>query len=456
MVTRNVLDEKGGEAGLIFDILVFIISLVMVAYIFRHLFFTYYALFGTPQQRLFRRIAGIYQPRVTVLIPAHNEEHVIGNLLERITELTYPKDRIEVIVIDDASTDRTGEIADEFARRYHNIKVIHRRNGGRGKPDALSTGIKFSNGEVILTFDADYCPQLDVIEKLVAPFVDPEVGAVQGRVTVVNEEDSIVSKIVTLERIGGYRVDQTVRDELVLIPQYAGTVGGFRREVLKRVGGWDANMLAEDTDLTIRCILKGYQVRYVGDAECYEEAVTTWRTYWNQRYRWAKGHMQCAFRHLGNVLKTKHLSALEKAELTLLLGIYFVPILIMLGWIAGVGAYLTNFKTMIPFHVLILSTFTYSAVGNFAPFFEVGAAAYLDNRRRLLWLLPILTLPFLMMVVCCTKAFIDLVLTWDGYHKWNHTSHMGNGYDGRRKGFNGLNCVKNGLAPLQAQNEGGK
>ncbi|MFQ6095802.1 MAG: glycosyltransferase, partial [Candidatus Bathyarchaeia archaeon] len=98
---------------MILDILIFIISLVMVAYMFRHFFFTYYALFGTPQQRLFRRVAGTYQPEVTVLIPAHNEELVIGNLLERMTELTYPKDRLEVVVIDDASTDRTGEIADE-------------------------------------------------------------------------------------------------------------------------------------------------------------------------------------------------------------------------------------------------------------------------------------------------------------------------------------------------------
>ncbi|MFQ6095500.1 MAG: glycosyltransferase, partial [Candidatus Bathyarchaeia archaeon] len=366
------------------------------------------------------------------------------------------KDRLEVVVIDDASTDRTGEIADEFARRYSYIKVIHRRNGGRGKPSALNSGIRFSNGEIILTFDADYYPQLDIIEKLVAPFVDPEVGAVQGRVTVVNEEDSIVSKIVTLERIGGYRVNQTARDKLVLIPQYGGTVGGFRREILKRIGGWDSNMLAEDTDLTIRCILNGYQVRYVGDAECYEEAVTTWRAYWNQRYRWAKGHMQCAFRHLGNVLRTKHLSGLEKAELTLLLGIYFVPILIMVGWIVGVGAYLTNNKTMIPFYALILSTFTYSAVGNFAPFFEIGAAAYLDNRSRLLWMLPILTFPFLIMVLCCTKAFIDLVLTRDGNHRWNHTLHNGNGYNGRRNGLNGLNGGKNSLSPLQAHNRGGK
>ncbi len=327
----------------------------------------------------------------------------------------------------------------EFAKRYGYIKVIHRKNGGRGKPAALNDGIKFSNGEIILTFDADYYPQLDIIEKLVAPFVDPEVGAVQGRVTVINEEDSLVSKIVTLERIGGYRVDQAARDSLVLIPQYGGTVGGFRREVLEKVGGWNLKMLAEDTDLTIRCILNGYQVRYINDAECYEEAVTTWRAYWNQRYRWAKGHMQCAIKHLKNVLKTKHLSIVEKVELTLLLSIYFTPIIILVGWMAGIGAYLTIDKPIIPSYILILSTFTYSTVGNFAPFFEIGAAAYLDNRKRLLWILPVLTLPFFLMVFCCTKAFVDLILTRDGNHLWNHTLHNGNGYNGRSNIFNGKN-----------------
>jgi len=119
----------------------------MIAYMIRHFVFTYYALFGAPQQRSFLRVAGTYQPKVTVLIPAHNEDLVIGNLLERVTELTYPKEKLEIVIIDDASTDRTGEIADEFAKRYGYIKVIHRKNGGRGKPAALNDGIKFSNGE---------------------------------------------------------------------------------------------------------------------------------------------------------------------------------------------------------------------------------------------------------------------------------------------------------------------
>ncbi len=435
---------------MIFSIIISALCLVMVAYMTRHLIFTYSALFGRPRQfvRSFKRIVGVYTPKVTVLIPAHNEEYVIGNLLDRMTGLTYPKYRLEVVVIDDRSTDRTGEIANSYAARYSYIRVIHRANGGGGKPAALNEGVKSSNGDVILTFDADYYPQLDIIEKLVAPFADPEVGAVQGRVTVMNEEDSLVSKIVTLERIGGYRVDQQARDELILVPQYGGTVGGFRRDALEKVGGWDASMLAEDTDLTIQLVLKGFQVRYVNDAEAYEEAVTTWKAYWNQRYRWAKGHMQCAKKHLRNVLGAKHLSGYEKAELTLLLCVYFMPILVLSGWCVGVAAYLA--KETVPSinltgpYFFILSAFTYSTVGNFAPFFEVGAAAYLDNRKRLLWILPALTLSFVLMVLCCSKAFVDLALKNGKEHKWNHTLHNGNGHNGKNGRGNGNRANTNG------------
>ena len=425
---------------MIFDILTAILSIAMIAYMLRHLIFTYSALFGKPQQRAFERIRGAYIPKVTVLIPAHNEESVVANILERMTELTYPKDSLEVILIDDRSTDKTGEIADSYAAKYRYIKVLHRVSGGSGKPAALNDGIKFSKGEIVLTFDADYYPQKDIVEKLVAPFTDPEVGAVQGRVTVLNEEDSIVSKIVTLERIGGYRIDQLARDELVMFPQYGGTVGGFRKEILEKVGGWDPNMLTEDTDLTVRCILQGYQIRYVNDAEAYEEAVTTWRAYWGQRYRWAKGHMQCAIKHLGDVLKATHLSKYERTELTLLLCVYFLPVIVLLGWIVGVCAYLFEEKSLIPNLFLILSIFTYSAVGNFAPFFEIGAAAYLDNRKHLLWLLPCLMLAFVVMMLCCTKALIDLA-RGEKEPEWNHTLHNGNGYNGKnsRNGKNGKN-----------------
>ena len=166
-------------------------------------------------------------------------------------------------------------------------------------------------------------------------FVDPKVGAVQGRVVVLNEPQNIVTRLVALERIGGYRVDQEARDILGLITQFGGTVGGFRRSILKSLGGWDESVLAEDTDLTFRVYLAGYKIRYGVDAECYEEAVDNWKSYWRQRYRWAKGHMQCFFKHSWNVLTSKKLTWKEKIDGLMLLSIYFMPILVLLSLFIG-------------------------------------------------------------------------------------------------------------------------
>ena len=108
--------------------------------------------------------------------------------------------------------------------------MLHRERGkgGKGKAAACNEGFSKSRGEILLCFDADYYPTRDIVEKLASKFVDPTVGAVQGRVVVLNEPQNIVTRLVALERIGGYRVDQEARDALKLIAQYGGTVGGFR------------------------------------------------------------------------------------------------------------------------------------------------------------------------------------------------------------------------------------
>jgi len=268
----------------------------MTAYLVRHYIFTLTVLNYAHKRKKTAVTTKneAYQPPVSILIPAHNEERVIGRILQGMTKLTYPKDKTQVIVIDDGSTDNTEKIAEGYAKPHNYIEVIRRnqRDGGKGKASALNAGLKQADGEIIFCFDADYYPQRDIIEKFVAEFADPEVGAVQGRVTVLNEPQNLVTRLVALERIGGYRVDQQARDSLGLITQFGGTVGGFRRGLLESLDGWDESILAEDTDLTFRVYLAGYKIRYVNDAECYEESVENWSDYWKQRYRWAKGHMQ--------------------------------------------------------------------------------------------------------------------------------------------------------------------
>jgi cellulose synthase/poly-beta-1,6-N-acetylglucosamine synthase-like glycosyltransferase len=409
------------------------LAVLMTIYLIRHYAFTITVLKTTQKNK--KDVSArnmVYQPTVSILIPARNEEKVIERILQRMTELTYPKDKLQIIVIDDASTDSTGKIAEQYSQKYNYIKVVHRdgREAGRGKGSALNAGMKHVKGEIILCFDADYYPQKDIVEKLTKEFTDQTVGTVQGRVIVLNEPQNVVTRLVALERIGGYRIDQQARNSLGLITQFGGTVGGFRRDLLESLGGWDETILAEDTDLTFRVYLAGYRVKYVNDAECYEEAVESWRAYWKQRYRWAKGHMQCAFKHSLKVLKSKNLRLIEKIDGLLLLNVYFMPVLVMFSWIIGIPLFFLKFSQWLPLLWTAIPISLYSFVGNFAPFFEVGIGAYLDGRTRAQWLIPLLIFTFLYNIPICTKALADLIISkinGKNDNRWEKTAHSGNG-----------------------------
>jgi cellulose synthase/poly-beta-1,6-N-acetylglucosamine synthase-like glycosyltransferase len=269
-----------------------------------------------------------------------------------------------------------------------------------------------------------------MVSNLVSFFSDPAVGAVQGRVVVLNESQNTVTRLVALERIGGYRVDQQAREDLLLTPQFGGTVGGFRRDLLESLGGWDESMLAEDTDLTFRVRLSGFRVRYAGDVESYEEAVDNWRAYSRQRYRWARGHMQCAFKHSWKVLTSHNLTISEKIDGFLLLNVYFIPIVVLLSFLLGVSLVFLGSSSLVEAFWLFLPFSLYSFVGNFAPFFEVGIGAYLDGRTRIQWLLPLLFFTFFYNTFICTKALFDLLVSKvlrKNHLVWAKTSHRGSG-----------------------------
>ena len=406
----------------------------MTAYIVRHYVFTLSILrmAKNKKPKFIKPLANV--PLVSILVPARNEEKVVGRLLNQITNFTYPKDKLQVVVMNDASSDQTGKIADSYSEKYPYIKVIHREKnvGGKGKASAMNQGLRLCQGEIVLCFDADYFPQNDIVEKLIREFQDPKVGAVQGRVVVINEPQNIVTRLVALERIGGYRIDQEARDSLGLIVQFGGTVGGFRRSLLESLRGWDESVLAEDTDLTFRVYLSGYKIKYCLEAECYEEAVDSWYSYRRQRYRWAKGHMQCYFKHAWNVIKSPKLSLKEKIDGSMLLSVYFMPILVLLSLLVGLPLVFLDSQNFLLNSILWLSIpiCLYSFVGNFAPFFEVGAGLYIDGRTRAQWLIPSMIFTFFLNIPICLKAFFAVLLSKisrKSNHVWEKTIHTGNG-----------------------------
>ena len=405
---------------------------LMIAYLIRHYIFTLTVLKRNKKDSSPVAPNLKYEPTVSILLPARDEAQVIERLLQRVTKLTYPHHKLQVIAIDDASSDATGHIAEEFSKCHSFIEVLHRdeKTGGIGKAAAMNAGLRRATGEIVLCFDADYYPQRDIVQKLVREFVDPSVGAVQGRPVVWNEAQNAVTRLVTLERIGGYRVDQEARDNLGLLPQFGGTVGGFRRSILEDLGGFDESMLTEDTDLTFQIYLAGFKVRYVGDAECYEEAVNSWKAYWRQRHRWARGHMQVCFKHTPRVLRSKKLNAKEKIDGLLLLHVYFMPVLTLVAFIAGVSLIIAHSSQLVNALWLFMPLSFYSIVGNFAPFFEIGIGAYLDGRTRIQWLIPLLIFAYFYNILICTKALLDILVAKilrRSQSDWAKTHHMGDG-----------------------------
>jgi cellulose synthase/poly-beta-1,6-N-acetylglucosamine synthase-like glycosyltransferase len=405
-------------------------TVLTIAYLLRHYVFTIKVLRQNNGLHLGGSEDLFYEPTVSIVIPARDEANVIGQLLQGITELSYPREKMQVIVIDDASSDATGQIADKYSQQFEFITVVHRdkKAGGRGKPSAINSCLHLLIGEIVLFFDADYRLIKNMIEKLVRGFVDSKVGAVQGRPVVFNEPMGLVPRIAALERTGGYRVNQEARELYGLIPQFGGTIGGFRRSFLQELGALDESMLTEDTDLTFLTFLNGYRVRYIGDAECYEEAVDSWGAYWKQRHRWALGHMQVCFKHSWSVVKSKKLCLKEKIDGLLLLHLYFMPVATLFSWLAGItlvmlepssSAYAIWYGVSMSFYII---------AANIAPFFEIGMGTYLDGRKRMQWLLPFLIFSYLLNILICTKAFFDLLLSKimrNRKNSWAKTNHVG-------------------------------
>ena len=389
--------------------LVFTVS-VLVIYSIRHFIFTLNRLFF--EQRIYYQdIIDSDMKTITILIPMHNEEKVarqildllvvsaypkenVGKdarkILDLLVDADYPREKLEIIPINDFSSDETRIILDDYASRYPFIRPLHRYEGERGKPAALNEAMKMANGEIIIVFDADYLPPKGILKDIAVFFNDPEVGAVMGRVVPVNTGTNLLTRLLDLERTGGYQVDQQARYNMKLIPQYGGTVGGFRKDVVTALGSFDTKILAEDTELTFRLLTHGWKVIYANRAECYEEAPETWDVRARQIRRWSRGHNQVMFRYLWPLIVSSHLSKKEKIDGLLLLFVYTIPLVLLLALCDSLALFFLGEMQIIAGVFAIIFVGAYNTFGNFAPFYQIGIAALLDGATKRVLLLPML------------------------------------------------------------------
>lgn len=247
-------------------------------------------------------------PTVSIFIPAHNEEMVIEQTLKAMSRLYYPKDKLEVIVINDNSSDRTGEIAASFGERFPFIKVIETtgRNRGVGKSSALNEALLRTKSEVIAVYDADNTPERMALWYLVMGLInDPKAGAVVGKFRVTNAKNTWLTKFINIETICFQWMAQGGRWKWFKVATIPGTNFAIRRSILEALGGWDVGALAEDTELTVRVYNLGYQIRFFPAAITWEQEPETLKVWWRQRTRWARGNQYVVLKFLSQFFKLK-------------------------------------------------------------------------------------------------------------------------------------------------------
>ncbi|MEU5699717.1 bifunctional polysaccharide deacetylase/glycosyltransferase family 2 protein [Streptomyces aurantiacus] len=226
---------------------------------------------------------------VSVIVPAYNEKECIANTLKSLAQSTHP---IEIIVVDDGSTDGTKEIAEALG--MPNVRVIRQENAG--KPAALNNGVRNASYDIVVMMDGDTVFEADTVRQLVQPFADPGVGAVAGNAKVGNR-NTIIGAWQHIEYVMGFNLDRRMYDLLRCMPTIPGAIGAFRREAVLAVGGMSEDTLAEDTDITIAMHREGWRVVYQEHAKAWTEAPGSLKQLWSQRYRWSYGTMQALWKH---------------------------------------------------------------------------------------------------------------------------------------------------------------
>lgn len=281
------------------------------------LYLTYLA--GTRPPRPGRPSPLTSYPRVTVQLPIFNELYVVERLLEAACAIDWPRDRLEIQVLDD-STDETQFLAARLVKKYVStgINVTHLQRSDRVgfKAGALREGLQRASGEFIAIFDADFVPPRNFLQETIPHFAEERIGFVQARWGHLNQGYSLFTELQSVIIDAHFLVDQVARNRGGFFMNFNGTAGVWRRTAIEDAGGWEHDTLAEDLDLSYRAQLRGWEAVYLPDLVAYAELPVAVAAYRRQQRRWAAGSFACAAKLLPVILRAP-LSPLVKFEAVL-------------------------------------------------------------------------------------------------------------------------------------------
>jgi cellulose synthase/poly-beta-1,6-N-acetylglucosamine synthase-like glycosyltransferase len=288
-------------------------------------------------------------PVVTIQLPLYNEMYVADRLVESICGLDYPRELLEIQVLDD-STDETRGIAEAAVRRFASqgmdIKYYHRTDRTGYKAGALEAGLKVARGEFIAIFDADFLPSSDFLGRLMPYFSDAKIGMVQARWGHINQDYSLLTKIQSILLDGHFVLEHGARNRGGCFFNFNGTAGVWRRAAIADAGGWQHDTLTEDLDLSYRAQLRGWRFVFVPDLVAPAEVPVEMNAFKSQQHRWAKGSIQTCRKLLPQILTADvpfgikaeaffHLTANFNYPLMVVLSILMFPSMVIrynMGW----------------------------------------------------------------------------------------------------------------------------
>src|SRR6202050_3544198 len=352
-------------------------------------------------------------PRVTVQLPIFNEQYVVERLLESICKLEYPREKLDIRLLDD-STDETVEVARGLVERYaalgNPITYHHRTNREGFKAGALAEGMKTAKGEFIAIFDADFTPPEDFLLRTIHHFTDPRTGMVQTRWTHINRNYSFLTQVEAILLDGHFVLEHSGRARTGLFFNFNGTAGVWRKKAIEEAGGWQHDTLTEDTDLSYRAQLKGWKFIYLQDVECPAELPVEMTAFKTQQARWAKGLIQVSKKILPRVLARDAPRNVKIESFYYLTANLSSPLMIVLSALL-MPATITRFyqgwfqMLYIDLPLFMASTFSISSF-------------YMVSQRELFpgkWYRALLYLPFLMalgigLTVTNTRAVLEALL----------------------------------------------
>ena len=232
-------------------------------------------------------------PSCSILIPAHNEAMVIGDTIESMLKIIYPEDKLQIIVINDGSTDSTKKIIESYAEKDRRVQLfdIPKGEGGKGKSRTLNIGMNAAKGEIIAVYDADNTPDKDSLRYLVAQLIQhKELGAVLGKFRTVNKDKNWLTRFINIETLSFQSMLQAGRWQMHNIATLPGTNFVMWNWLIKKLNGWDEEALTEDSELSIRIYQAGYKIKFIPYAITYEQEPESWRVWIKQRMRWVRGN----------------------------------------------------------------------------------------------------------------------------------------------------------------------